>query len=163
MAVNSGFANPQTENVTDFQSSGSATSAQLSSLFPKEIQKWKSLIEDTAAKTGLNPNLIGAVIMQESGGNPQAYSSSGAVGLMQVMPNDGIASKFICGNHPCFSHRPSTTELFDPKFNVEFGSSYLSELISSKATEREALKAYGPMDVGYYYADTVLAIFDTHH
>jgi len=44
--------------------------------------------------------LIAAVILQESGGDPSAYSSSGAVGLMQVMPRDGIAAEFMCVNGP---------------------------------------------------------------
>lgn len=162
MAVNSGLAQPQTDNQTDFLSSRNASNAQLSSLFPESIQKWKTLIEHSASETGLDPNLIAAAILQESGGNSQAISSSGAVGLMQVMPNDGIASEFICGSQPCFGNRPSTNELLDPKFNIEFGSNYLSDLIQARTTEREALRIYGPMDVGYYYADIVLAILDSY-
>ena len=101
-------------------------------------------------------------LLQESGGDPRAYSISGAVGLMQVMPKDGIASEFICGNHPCFINRPIITELLDPQFNIQYGTNYLAGLNRQKESEREALRAYGPMDVGYNYADIVLAIYENY-
>lgn len=77
---------------------------------------------------------------------------------MQVMPKDGIASEFVCVNGPCFAGRPSTNELLDPEYNVDYGSRMLAGLIEKYGSEREALKAYGPYNVGYYYADKVLAI-----
>jgi soluble lytic murein transglycosylase-like protein len=134
--------------------------AQLSPKYPENIQKWKPLIESSAAETGLDPNLIAAVMLQESGGNPQAHSSSGAVGLMQIMPKDGIASEFICGNTPCFINRPTTKELRDATFNIRYGSNYLAGLVRKKGSEREALFSYGPMDMGYGYADIVLTIYE---
>ena len=78
---------------------------------------------------------------------------------MQIMPRDGIASEFICGNHPCFKNRPSMSELFNPDFNIDFGTQLLASLIKTYGSIREALKAYGPMDVGFYYADIVLSIY----
>lgn len=97
-------------------------------------------------------------MLQESGGQADAISTSGAVGLMQIMPKDGIASTFTCINGPCFASRPSIQELLDPEFNVEYGCKMLAGLIGTKGSEREALKAYGPYDVGYDYADEVLTI-----
>ncbi len=87
-------------------------------------------------------------------------SSMGAVGLMQVMPKDGIAASLVCINGPCFAGRPSTQELLDPEFNLDYGSGMLSRLINDRGSIRDALKAYGPRDVGYTYADKVLAIYD---
>ena len=58
--------------------------------YPTSVRQWCSLIERHAAKQNLDPNLVAAVILEESGGDAQVYSKSGAVGLMQVMPNDGI-------------------------------------------------------------------------
>lgn len=101
-------------------------------------------------------------MLQESGGNPKAYSHSGAVGLMQIMPRDGIAASFMCINGPCFGSRPTIKELEDPEFNIEFGTRMLSGLISKYGNVRDALKFYGPMDVGYNYADKVLAIYENH-
>src|SRR4030042_807858 len=85
-----------------------------------------------------------------------------AVGLMQVMPRDGIAAAFECINGPCFASRPTIEELQDPSFNIEYGSQMLAGLIGRLGNMREALKSYGPMDVDYRYADTVLAIFENY-
>jgi len=107
-------------------------------------------------------DLIAAVMLQESGGNPDAYSRSGAVGLMQVMPHDGKAAEFMCINGPCFANRPSMQELFDPQFNIQYGVRMLAGLIQRKGDVREALRAYGPMDAGYTYADKVLTIYQNY-
>jgi soluble lytic murein transglycosylase-like protein len=138
------------------------TGCTISSAYPDAVLQWCSLIEQYASENGLDPNLVSAVMLQESAGQPDAYSKSGAVGLMQVMPRDGKASSFVCKNGPCFATRPSMQELFDPDFNVSYGSRMLADLIQHYGSQREALKAYGPKDVGYYYADLVIGIMDTH-
>jgi hypothetical protein len=81
---------------------------------------------------------------------------------MQVMPSDGLAASFMCKNGPCFTNRPSTQELQDPQFNVKYGSGMLAGLLGKYGDMREALKSYGPMDSGYYYADKVLGIFNNY-
>lgn len=130
--------------------------------YPPNIKQWCTLITYFAEEQGLSPNLIAALIWQESGGNALAYSKSGAVGLMQVMPRDGLAANFQCINGPCFADRPSTNELQDPVFNVEYGTNLLAGLVSRLGNLRDALKAYGPENVGYYYADKVLGIYQTY-
>lgn len=130
--------------------------------YPEAVRQWCSIIEQAAREHGLDPNLISAVMLQESAGNPDAYSKSGAVGLLQVMPRDGKASSFMCINGPCFADRPSTEELFDPEFNIAYGARMLSGLIARNGGVRDALKSYGPKDVGYYYADIVLGIFHSY-
>ncbi|HEY59330.1 MAG TPA: transglycosylase SLT domain-containing protein [Anaerolineae bacterium] len=150
------WAAGQKEKPEQPPASMTSDSLTLSGLFPAEIQQWRNEIQTAAHMYSLDPNLIAAVMLQESNGNPRAYSSSGAVGLMQVMPRDGIAANFNCGNHPCFQNRPSMTELFDPHFNIDYGSRMLTGLINKSNDTREALKAYGPMDMGYHYADIVL-------
>jgi hypothetical protein len=134
----------------------------LPSGYPDSIRQWCGLIETYAGQHGLDPNLIAAVMLQESGGNPQAYSKSGAVGLMQVMPNDGLAAGFMCINGPCFASRPSSAELYDPEFNVAYGTQMLAGLIQKKGSVREALRSYGPMNMGYRYADIVLGIMSRY-
>jgi soluble lytic murein transglycosylase-like protein len=137
-------------------------SCQVSLSFPIEILQWCTIITEGAIQNSLPADLLAALILQESGGDASAYSGSGAVGLMQVMPRDGIAADFECINGPCFADRPTIEELQDPSFNVEYGSRMLSGLISTLGSQREALKAYGPMDVDYSYADRVLAIYERY-
>jgi soluble lytic murein transglycosylase-like protein len=134
----------------------------LSPRFPNEIQQWCPLIERAEQNTGLPASLIASVILQESGGNPSVISSSGAVGLMQVMPCDGIASEFMCVNGPCFASRPNIVELQDPEFNIAYGSQMLADLSAKHGSYREALYKYGPIDMGYRYADIVLKIWSDH-
>ena len=78
------------------------------------------------------------------------------------MPRDAISADFEALNGPCFASRPTIEELQDPEYNVEFGSQMLAGLILRLGDSREALKAYGPMDAGYSYADRVLAIYERY-
>ena len=81
---------------------------------------------------------------------------------MQVMPRDGIAASFECPNGPCFASRPTIEELQDPDFNIEYGTRMLAGLLGRYGNLREALRAYGPMNSGYSYADKVLAIYENY-
>ncbi len=137
-------------------------SCSLPPSYPDSIRQWCNWIESYANQNGLEARLIAAVMLQESGGNAQAYSHSGAVGLMQVMPRDGIAASFMCANGPCFSQRPSMDELFNPEYNISYGATMLAGLVNKYGNARDALRAYGPMDVGYYYADIVLQIYENY-
>src|SRR5579864_1756835 len=47
----------------------------------------QSLIQQAAAKYGVDPALALAVANQESGYNQAARSSAGAIGIMQLMPS----------------------------------------------------------------------------
>ena len=88
-------------------------------------------------------HLVEAVIAQESGGNPKAINkSSGAIGLMQIMPRTGaeIAKKLGIEKY----------DLKDPETNRKFGEFYLSELLKMfNGDEELALAAYysGPYRV----------------
>jgi soluble lytic murein transglycosylase-like protein len=73
------------------------------------------IIQETAARHRVDPALVKAVIKTESGGNQNAISRKGAVGLMQLIP--GTAQRFGVGN------------LFDPAQNVEAGTTYLRTLL----------------------------------
>jgi soluble lytic murein transglycosylase-like protein len=168
LASESGLATPVVSAASTLRSGQVATAfpppppasqCRLHPEFPQKILRWCDLITRYAEENGLSPNLVAAVILIESAGDPHAYSRSGAVGLMQVMPRDGLAATFQCKNGPCFSNRPSTEELFDPEFNIRYGTRLLASYIKRYGDLRQALKAYGPMDVGYTYADKVLQIY----
>lgn len=140
-----------------------SSSCGITGNYPENILRWCPQITEQANLHGLDPDLIAALILQESGGQADAYSKSGAVGLMQVMPRDGLAAEFMCPNGPCFANRPSMQELYDPDFNIEYGTRFLSGLVNRYGGDvREALKFYGPANVGYYYADIVMGIYQTY-
>jgi soluble lytic murein transglycosylase-like protein len=73
------------------------------------------MVLESAARNGLDPNLIIAVMQQESGFNPRAVSPKGARGLMQLMP--ATARRFGVKN------------IFDPAQNIEGGARYLRFLL----------------------------------
>ena len=139
-----------------------SSGCDVSMQYPEAVLHWCELITEQARKHNLAPDLVAAVVLQESGGSATAYSKSGAVGLMQVMPRDGLAAGFMCVNGPCFSDRPTISELEDPAFNIEYGTQLLSKLVQRNGSMRDGLKAYGPMDVGYYYADKVLGLYQRY-
>jgi soluble lytic murein transglycosylase-like protein len=74
---------------------------------------WESHLQEMSQKYGIDPDLARAVMRMESGGNPNAVSSAGAIGLMQLMP--GTARGL--GVNPQ-----------DPKRNIEGGVKYLAQL-----------------------------------
>ena len=100
--------------------------------------RYETFIRGHARNYELEPALIAAVIYQESRFKPYARSESGAIGLMQVMPETakGIAlrtggSDFRVG------------DLFDPEINIRYGSWYLRHLLDRYGgDERLALAAY---------------------
>jgi soluble lytic murein transglycosylase-like protein len=159
------YAASPTQTILNQPTSDQSTSndiCQVSSSYSQDILQWCETITSIATQYGLSPDLIAAVILQESGGNASAYSHSGAVGLMQVMPRDGIAASFECPNGPCFASRPTIEELQDPEFNIQYGTRMLAGLLGRYGNLREALRAYGPMNSGYSYADKVLAIYENY-
>ena len=87
----------------------------MATLDPSKILNLTQLGQQAAARHGLDPRLVDAVIQQESGYNPSARSSAGATGLMQLMPDTG--KRFHC------------TDLADEKCNVEAGTKYLAWLL----------------------------------
>ena len=94
---------------------------------------------DTAAKANnVDPLLVHSVIQVESNYNPYAVSSSGARGLMQLMP--GTAKELGVLNS------------FDPQQNIEAGVKYLKYLKDLYQDDRLALAAYnaGPGAVQKY-------------
>jgi soluble lytic murein transglycosylase len=95
-------------------------------------------INHYARNRSLDPALLSAVILEESRFNPQAISSAGARGLMQVLPTTAnqIAQRIKVS--------PFSPELlFDPETNLRLGSWYLSTLLEEfGGKEAFALAAY---------------------
>jgi soluble lytic murein transglycosylase-like protein len=89
----------------------------------------ESLIAASAKKESLKPELVRAVMRQESGFKPCAVSVKGAQGLMQLMP--ATATQF------------HVTDPFDPEQNVQAGAAFLKQLLKKYNGDlRLALVAY---------------------
>lgn len=76
---------------------------------------YDSLISAAGAKYNVDPALIKGVMQSESSFNPDALSSAGAKGLMQLM--DGTARGL------------GVTNSFDPAQNIDGGTRFLSYLL----------------------------------
>ena len=106
--------------------------------FEKRAGKPKSLdeiITEIAYKFAIEASLVKAIIRAESNCNPNAVSSKGAQGLMQLMP--GTAREL------------NVTRPFDPRENIIGGVKYIKGLLASYGDLRLALAAYnaGPGNV----------------
>lgn len=90
-----------------------------------------------ASENHIDAALLAAVIETESKFNPDARSSAGAVGLMQLTPATakGIAE---------YTHGTKfrLSDLTDPDINVRYGSWYLRRLLDKYQDEKLALAAY---------------------
>jgi len=88
-----------------------------------------TLVQQTAEKHHVDPNLVRAVISTESNWNADAVSRKGALGLMQLVP--GTAHLLGVGN------------AFDPAQNVDAGVRYLGMLLDRYNGDlNKALAAY---------------------
>ena len=91
--------------------------------------QYDSIIERAAMSASVEPNLLRAVILVESGFNPRAMSKRGAVGLMQLMPATAV--------------RFGVSNPYDPRENVHAGARYLRFLIDRFGQDVQlALAAY---------------------
>jgi len=77
----------------------------------------------TRSPGSVPPELVYAIMREESGYRPRVISPVGARGLLQIMRETGARLAARLGR-PSFD----PDELFDPRTNIELGSSYLSEL-----------------------------------
>lgn len=80
-------------------------------------------IERYAAEFSVDPYLVTAIMHTESHFDPEAVSSSGALGLMQIMPETGVwIAKHLDDKEF------DAENLNDPNVNIRYGCWYLSFL-----------------------------------
>jgi soluble lytic murein transglycosylase-like protein len=90
---------------------------------------YDATINEHARRQGVAEDLVRAVIQVESAFNPNAVSTKGAMGLMQLMP--ATARELGVGNP------------FDPEQNIRGGVTYLKQLLNRYDQKVElALAAY---------------------
>jgi soluble lytic murein transglycosylase-like protein len=116
-------ASPALSAAGGSQSAASGASNKLSSA------RLEELVQSTAARHGVDANLVRAVIETESGGNPSAVSRKGAVGLMQLMPTTALEL--------------GVKNMYSASENLEAGVRYLHTLIDRYGGDLDkALAAY---------------------
>ena len=106
---------------------------------PLNVNAYNGEIAAAASEFGVDPAFVRAVVHAESAFNPNAISSKGAQGLMQLMP--GTAAD-LAVNNP-----------FDVNQNIRGGTLYLSQLLKQfNGDEKLAAAAYnaGPQNVQKY-------------
>jgi soluble lytic murein transglycosylase len=95
-----------------------------------------SSVTSAAVREHVDPMIVAGVMRQESAFQPEVVSIAGAVGLMQLLPRTA----------PSLARRLklkySRVKLFDPVYNVQLGTLYLSDLIGQFGGPEGALAAY---------------------
>ncbi len=105
----------------------------------RSVARWERHIQDASRAFGVDSSLIKAVIACESAGNPNAVSSAGAKGLMQLIDDT--------------AREVGVSRVFDPRENIMGGTRYLRTLLDRfEDNETLALASYnaGPGAVQRY-------------
>jgi soluble lytic murein transglycosylase-like protein len=120
---------------------------------------YHAIIVQAATRHQVDPALVKAIIMAESGYNPRAISKSGAKGLMQLMPRTAEAM--------------GIEDIFDPEHNINAGVKYFKKLLNQfEGNLKLALAAYNagsrkvreyqgipPFKATRYYVDKVIQYY----
>src|SRR5205807_649041 len=105
---------------------------------------FRDQIAHVSKSASIPPDLLQALMREESALDPRALSATGALGLTQVMPATArmLARKLRI-------HDYQTARLFDPSVNIRIGGAYLGELYARFQHPALALASYnaGPGNV----------------
>lgn len=97
--------------------------------------KYTEEIRRYAAENNLEPAYVASVVLAESSYDPQAVSSVGAQGLMQIMPETG---EWIAGK---LKESYFDGCLFDPDTNLRYGCWYLGYLMNRYNQDKKCSSA----------------------
>lgn len=106
---------------------------------PLDVTSYAKAVRAAAAKSGVSPAFLRAVIHAESAYDPNAVSSKGAQGLMQLMPDT--------------ADDMGVADAFNASQNIDGGARYLAQLLTEFHGDRRlAAAAYnaGPKAVRKY-------------
>jgi soluble lytic murein transglycosylase len=98
---------------------------------------YETIVRGHARNYKLEPALLAAVIEQESKFHADAKSSTGAIGLMQLLPDTAKGIALRTGGHKFV-----VSDLYNPEINVRYGAWYLRHLLDKYRDEQTALAAY---------------------
>lgn len=111
---------------------------------------YEDIVERQAQSQDVDPNLLFAIARQESAFAPDARSSAGAMGLMQLMPATARQTARKAGI------RYNKRDLLTPETNIALGSRYFKEMLSrfeNNAAHAAAAYNAGPHRVDRWLAD----------
>jgi hypothetical protein len=89
----------------------------------ENVNRWNNFVQSASNATGIPANVIKAIMMIESGGEPNARSPSGYLGLMQIGPGSANANEF------------DWSRIMDPAYNIMMGAREL-------AAKKNAARSY---------------------
>lgn len=101
-----------------------AQAGQLDDLAIRFPIMFEPAVQANSERQDISASWILATVRQESAFMPDARSSAGALGLMQILPSTGRA---LAARHSVASFR--RTRLLEPALNIRLGSAYLRELL----------------------------------
>ena len=111
---------------------------KISALFykynPARAEEIAEVVRVTANDYDVNPNIIAAIIVHESGVRPRAVSKGGDYGLMQV--------RWRVHRKTYSEIRQSAALLFEPSINIKIGTDIFARYYKQKKTLRGALIRY---------------------
>ena len=102
-----------------------------------EVRVHQPLLREAAKVSGVDIELLKAIIAVESGFNPRAVSPRGAVGLMQITAE--TADRYAT---PAERKRPAAQRLLEPRVNVLTGARMLADLTRRLGSIDIALAAW---------------------
>jgi soluble lytic murein transglycosylase len=97
---------------------------------------YEATLRREAAKNELDPMLAAGLIRQESTFQADAVSHANAIGLMQILPKTG---KLLARQRKVSYAK---NKLFDPEYNIELGTLYISNLLKLTGAPEYAAAAY---------------------
>ena len=116
--------------------------------YAQEVERhtvaYRGWIEQYALQNGIEPAYVAAVILRESSYNPQATSSVGARGLMQLMPNTFEQVRNALKENTTFD------DMYDAETNIRYGCwylGYLSRIFDGDPIEMACAYHAGPNNV----------------
>lgn len=128
----------------------------------KKERLFHPIILQEASRHNIDPDLVKAIIMAESGYNPNAVSKKGAKGLMQLMPSTAEAL--------------GVEDAFNPEQNISGGVRYFKQLVNRfDGDVKLALAAYNagskivrhyqgipPFKSTHYYIEKVFKYYELY-
>lgn len=111
--------------------------------YPTEYSEY---VEQAASDYDLEPSIIYGIIRTESNFNPDAQSSAGAYGIMQMMPSSFEWLQELRGEAGMYD----AEALFDPEICIDYGSYLIRYFLDYYGNEQCAIAAY---NAGFVVSD----------